>query len=151
MKKISILWFLFIFFVVGIYYWSDSDKSEENLPKAYIAGQAFDLEIASDNQSRRLGLAGRDFLADNQAMLFIFPEKSKPAFWMKGMKFDIDLLWIDNQTIVDYEKNMPAVANDFELRRYYPVLEVDKVMELPAGTIDSLGIKKGDIIKFSPR
>lgn len=148
MKKISILSFLFIFFVVGLYYWTGSDNIKDDRSKADIGGQTFYLDIADNYDSLRQGLSGRESLPRNEAMLFIFLERGQPAFWMKGMKFALDLLWVDGDKIVDYEKNMPVVSNDYELRRYYPVLEADKAIELNAGTIDALGIQKGDIIKF---
>jgi uncharacterized membrane protein (UPF0127 family) len=52
-------------------------------------------EIASDREARRKGLSGRERPAENRGMLFVLDEGEPGAFWMKGMKFPLDLLYFD--------------------------------------------------------
>lgn len=54
-----------------------------------------EILIARDQPARELGLGGRDSLASTTGMLFVFDEPSRQGFWMKDMKFPIDIIWLD--------------------------------------------------------
>ena len=82
-------------------------------------------------------------------MLFIFPDKNIRVFWMKDMNFDIDLLWIDDDKIIGYEKNMLGLIRSDKLPKFTSPQEIDKVLEIKAGLIDILDIKIGDIININ--
>lgn len=114
-----------------------------------IRDYVFQVEIADSDDELREGLSGRQDIGDNQAMLFIFKQKNQQVFWMKGMNFNIDLLWISADIVVGYEKNMlvpdPNTA-DKDLIKYYSDKPVDKVLEMKAGLIDQIGIEVGDRI-----
>ena len=78
-------------------------------------------------------------------MLFVYTNKERFPFWMRNMHFPIDILWIDDRTIVDISKNVPASDKPVnQLPIYHPTTPVDKVLELPAGTVDRVGIVIGD-------
>lgn len=107
------------------------------------------VEVADDSAKRKVGLGGRDSLATDTGMLFVFDSPVKPQFWMKNVKFPLDIIWIKNMTVVDIIRNAavpaPDVADD-ALPRYVPNQEVDMVLEVNAGFVDSKGIKNGDTI-----
>src|SRR6266404_1229193 len=67
------------------------------------------VEIANTDQSREQGLSGRDKLTDSQGMLFDFKNTgvTAPGFWMKDMKFNLDLIWIRENQIVGITPNVP--------------------------------------------
>ena len=50
--------------------------------------------VADTPQERAVGLSGYAGLPENVGMLFVFPEPRQPSFWMKGMEFSLDLVWI---------------------------------------------------------
>jgi uncharacterized protein len=77
-------------------------------------------------------------------MLFEFPEKGKRGFWMKGMKFNLDIVWLDDSKIVHIAKNVSCDSKEIII----PEVEADKVLEINAGMADGLGIKAGDEISF---
>ena len=52
------------------------------------------LSTTPDSQSK--GLAIKDSLNENEGMLFIFESPQKYSFWMKDMKFPIDIIWINS-------------------------------------------------------
>ncbi len=54
-------------------------------------------EIAADRKAREKGLSGRERIAEDQGMLFVLEKGEPGAFWMKGMKFPLDLLYFDRQ------------------------------------------------------
>lgn len=59
-----------------------------------INGQLFKTEIAKTAGEQAKGLGGRPCIKSNQAMLFAFAKPGQYRFWMKDMKFPIDILWI---------------------------------------------------------
>src|SRR5947208_11440214 len=46
---------------------------------------------------RSRGLQGKEGLKKNEGMLFIFEQDGLHRFWMKDMKFPIDIIWIDHR------------------------------------------------------
>ncbi len=120
-------------------------------PQVVIKDKIFDVVVADEPAIQRQGLSGQASLADNQGMLFIYSGAQILTFWMKDMKFNVDLLWLDGDQVVAFEKNMLApeigIADD-QLLRYTSPQAVDKVLEIPSGSIDALGIKAGDKVIF---
>ncbi len=97
------------------------------------------------------GLSGRNSLKDTQGMLFDFTklENKQPAFWMKDMKFSLDILWIQNNAVVGITKNIPAPKNSKDvLPSYYAPGDIDYVIEVNAGWSDAHNIKTGDSVRF---
>ncbi|MGC9603123.1 MAG: DUF192 domain-containing protein [Minisyncoccia bacterium] len=119
-----------------------------------INDQYIVAEIAKDEASRDKGLSGRDSIGLNEGMYFIFDAPGSYGFWMKGMKFPIDIVWISNGKIVGFEDNMqpPADPNasDSTLKNYLPPEPIDRALELHAGRIGLLKAKVGDNVLVKP-
>ncbi len=115
------------------------------IKKIRIGENIFQAEIAATPAKRNQGLSGRENLCENCARLFLFSEKGRQAFWMKEMKFDLDIIWIDSDNVVYIAKN---VSHEKERDLIKPDREADKVLEINAGLADKLGIKIGDKIEF---
>lgn len=116
-----------------------------------ISAKVIKVELADTQEKRKKGLAFRDSLAENEGMLFIFPKSDKYPFWMKGLKFGLDFVWIRDMEVVDILTNIPppqAGQADSSLPIYSSSVEVDKVLELSAGSVEKLNIKVGDIVKI---
>ena len=111
----------------------------------------FFVEIADNDEKRLKGLSHRAKLEKNEGMLFIFPVKTRHSFWMKGMNFPLDFVWIDGDTIADLTENVPhpssGIADD-QLTAFTVQFPVDKVLEINAGMIKSANIKIGDKLFF---
>jgi uncharacterized protein len=108
-----------------------------------IKGHFFTVDIAATGAEKAKGLGERDNMPQNHGMLFPYDHKEQYGFWMKGMRFPIDIIWIEDHTIVDISKNVP-IATSGALPSYYPKKPVNKILELNAGTVDRLGIEIGD-------
>jgi uncharacterized membrane protein (UPF0127 family) len=53
------------------------------------------------------GLSGRDSLSKDNGMIFEFTDSEVHCFWMKDMRFSIDMLWLDEKgTILAKEINV---------------------------------------------
>ncbi len=114
-----------------------------------INGIKLNVEIADTKEKRTKGLSGRDNLASDSGMLFIFPDTSQYSFWMKGLSFPLDFVWIKGDKVVGILENVPPQASgqaDSSLPIYQPNIAVDKVLEVGAGVIRRLDIKVGDSI-----
>lgn len=109
------------------------------------------LDIADTQEERAQGLSGLTELNEDQGMLFVFEERAKRTFWMKGMLIPIDIVWISNGKVIEITENVPPPdpeTPDFELPRYSSSQEVDYVLEVNAGFSERNGIEVGDKIIF---
>ena len=112
-----------------------------------IRNTVFTVDVAITPKEKDVGLGFRKSLAENRGLLFVYTNKERYPFWMRDMRFPIDILWIDDRTIVDISKNVPVSDKPVnQLPIYRPTVPVDKVLELPAGTSDRVGITVGDKI-----
>lgn len=122
-----------------------TDKSQ-----AIIGNTTLNIEIADTPSKRQKGLGGRESLATDSGMLFIFEEPKVYQFWMKGLAFPLDMIWIREGKVVDIIKNaLPPEPNtpDENLPLYIPNQPVDMVLEVNSGFVDTHLIQAGDIIK----
>lgn len=121
-------------------------------PRAYaeVNGQVIFLEVADTDAARAQGLSGRDFLPTDRGMLFLFPNAGRYGFWMKEMRFPIDIVWMRQGTVLGVEADADPQRGipDALLRVYYPPVPADQVLELPGGRAAALGIEPGAIISF---
>lgn len=105
-----------------------------------VKGQAIYAEVVSTEEKRALGLGGRSNLCSSCGMFFEFQAAGKYAFWMKGMRFPLDIVWLRNGEVVYVEKNIkPSFAGMLN-----PNKDADVVLEFNAGSVAKLGIEVGD-------
>ena len=108
-----------------------------------------DVLVADTPQERAAGLSGYAGLPDDAGMLFVFAEPTQPSFWMKGMRFSLDIIWIRDSAVAQIDAAVPPPASDTpdaELPRYQPDEPITHVLELPAGAAARYGITVGDRI-----
>jgi uncharacterized membrane protein (UPF0127 family) len=125
-----------------------SSKSEVKINEITIP-----VEVAKTDVQRRNGLSKRDGLPEGEGMFFEFAQKDvKPPFWMKDMKFAIDILWINDNEIVQIDNDVQppeAGTNDEKLILYIPNQPIDYVLEVAAGFADEHNFQVGDMVKLS--
>lgn len=115
--------------------------------KIKIRGQVLNVELAVNLAEKQKGLGYRNSMPENNGMLFVYDYREKFSFWMKGMRFPLDFVWIDSATVADITTDVP-IAKGYNLQVYSPAVPVDKILELNAGTVKRLGISKGDTVSF---
>ncbi len=113
-----------------------------------IGGFKIKAEIARSNTKREQGLSGREKLKDNEGMLFIFEQEGNYGFWMKGMLFDIDIIFIKDNNIVDIAENMPYPQNDNTIAGVSPKEKANLVLEVNSGFVKRYNIKIGNKVVF---
>ena len=101
------------------------------------------VEVAQTEQDRIAGLSGRQGLASNSGMWFIFPANSEDEFWMQGMQFDLDIVFIGQDmkvlNVAKGDKNNPT-------DRIAPAGPYRYVLEIAAGGAD--GVQAGDVVEY---
>ncbi len=115
-----------------------------------VNGISFQVEVADTASKRSKGLGGRSGLGEKEGMLFVFDNADKHPFWMKGLSFPLDFIWIRDNKVVDTTENIPPQAAgqpDSELPIYSSKVNADRVLEVNAGTVKKFNIKVGDEIK----
>lgn len=113
-----------------------------------LKGQELKVLVAKDPYHQMKGLSGRDSLAPNDAMLFVFALPDRYPFVMRDMKFPLDIVWFANGLVVDIAPRLaPDSAPEAQLTRYIPRLPANVVLELPAGWAEAHGLKIGDELR----
>lgn len=142
-KKILLFSALIVLLIVsGSFFWRDSAISEEK--KIVVGGREFSVEIAADAASRQKGLGGREKLCLECGMLFVFEKIEKHSFWMKDMRFSLDILWIADKKVVFMAENVPLEL----LTKISPLVAADRVLEINAGLCAQYGIKVGTEVSY---
>lgn len=101
----------------------------------------FVVEVADSPLLRQRGLSGRSILPSGHGMLFIFDNPGYHVFWMKEMKFNLDLVWIEGGKVVGVSQAFASSPNAL----YTPPQPARYVLEVNANS----GIKTGEEVKFN--
>lgn len=102
-------------------------------------------EVADDPLERARGLSGREGLAEGEGMLFMFGAPEELTFWMAGMRFPIDIVWINGGRIIGIEENAPPPGNGPAATFSSPG-PAEQVLEVPAGFMKERGIVVGSVV-----
>jgi uncharacterized membrane protein (UPF0127 family) len=118
--------------------------------RAVINDHTIRLELAVTEAEKEKGLGYRDSLSADSGMLFVYDHPDRYEFWMKGMRFPLDFIWINGNKVADLSQNIPQpVTLTAQPVRLAPIVPADKVLEVNAGVIQSLGIRVGDLVQFA--
>ncbi len=105
-------------------------------------------EIADTDAARENGLMFREKLSESQAMLFIFPGEVLASFWLKNVKFPLDIIWLNaDKTIVDIDTNCQPCRENCQ--SYAPRVPAKYTIEVSAGFVEKNKVKAGDKLIFS--
>ncbi len=103
----------------------------------------FSVEVAGDETARAQGLAGRESLSEVRAMLFVLKRNAPTSFWMKGMRFPIDLLFFDKEGVLI--RILPMLQPcDADCPLHSAPADTAYALEVKGGTVGALGIEIGD-------
>ena len=106
-----------------------------------------EIPVTGELMSR--GLSVKDQLRENESMLFVYEEPLRHTFWMKDMKFPIDIIWLDsNGKIVHMEENLMPCTLVLICPSYAPDADSQYVLETTVGFALRHNISLGTNIKF---
>lgn len=131
----------------------DSSSVEVDIPVSPYDGfvsinkTAIPVSIADTDKKRELGLSGTPSLTKGSGKLFIFQHPGEYGFWMKDMKYDLDLVWIDAAfRIVDVTKGVTPASYPNVFYAKEPVLFV---LEVNSGESELLKLTPGTIVSIT--
>ena len=165
-KKKPILWLILIIMLAVFTYLINDHKgikkdgegvrdqnAEEVLsaaayPKTLVSFEDLDISVdawvADTPAARSRGLSVADELQEDQGMLFVFDQSSNWPFWMKNMKFPIDIMWLNkDKEIVFIKQN--AHPDDYS-ESYLPETEALYVFEVVEGFVKKNNLEIGDTL-----
>jgi uncharacterized protein len=113
-------------------------------PKVVIRGQSWEVEYAKTSEEHDRGLGFRKSLAPGHGMLFLFKTDDRYGFWMKGMEFPLDIVFIQDGVVVFVER---AFKPD-DGKVVFPPEPIDTVLEVNANEAQAVQI--GDRVEGLP-
>jgi len=131
----------------------------ERLPEARprvtatVGGIAVEATLARPSAETSLGLGYRDGLEPGTGMLFVYEEPSPRSFWMRGMRFCLDIIWIEGGEVVGAAESAcpePVGTPDSDLPSYLSPEPVRYILEVPAGWMAENGVTAGSPVTFDP-
>lgn len=142
MKKLLLILIpILIIVILGTFFYTLYQFSR---PTAEIKGRKFQLLVAKSDKDKQIGLSKHKSIKDGEAMVFVFDKEGLYSFWMKDMKFPIDIIYINQNKIVTIYKNLPKD----NLTIYSPTQTADKALEINANLSDKYGFNVGDTVSF---
>lgn len=111
-----------------------------------INNRTLSVGLAETPDEQTQGLGGRDSLAPNTGMFFVFNSPGFYGIWMKDMKFPIDIIWFDeNLRVIRSEER---VATSTYPKVFYPQAPARYILETTPGFVDENNIVQGDKATF---
>ncbi len=133
--------FLIIFFINLFFF---HKRGDANFKNAEINGFSFQVEIAQTIQEKTKGLSEREEIQEGQGMFFIFKKAGYHPFYMRNMKFDLDIIWLDeNFKVTEITNNISSNSYPKIFKSLNPI---KYVLEVKAGWSKRHQIKEGDYL-----
>lgn len=155
MKVILGLFALLLAVVFGILFFQGNFKKNipfpfgTKTPTATIQTHTFKLTAAKTPKEQQVGLSEKTSLPQDEGMLFTFGKPDYYSFWMKNVKFPIDIIYINKNRIVTIIDNaQPPKSAEESLPIYKSDGPADTVLEINAGLSKKYGFKKNDEVKI---
>ena len=153
MKKVLVVIVLIIVAAgAGYWYWQSlPDPSIAQMPKvnASINNVPFTLYAPEGTEAQQKGLSVFDKLEANEGMIFLGMPVGVQSFWMKDMRFDIDIIWVnkDNEIVhIVYDATKESYPNQFKNPIDRPSAYV---IEINAGLAEKHGILPGQLVTIN--
>lgn len=153
MKSIIFAFSALVILIVGAtlgvnYIKNGSLFSFEKTARVSIKNTTFTAEIADTAKKQEIGLSEKKSLDTDKAMLFSFGKPDYYRFWMKNMKFPLDIIYIQNNKIVEVFEEAKPPADNGNPEILVPKETADTVLEINAGLSKQNNIKTGDEVKI---
>lgn len=110
------------------------------------------VDLAVTGAQQQLGLGYRNGLDEDHGMLFIGDSPEPKTFWMKGMRFCLDIIWIEDGQIVGAAESVcpdPDGTLDRDRPVYPSGVPVTHVLEMDAGWLHAHGYGAGTPVDLS--
>ena len=102
--------------------------------------------VADTDPLRELGLGDRDSISSDTGMFFTFDHPDIYSFWMKDMRFPIDIIWLDDSFRVIHVEN--SVSPESYPKIFSPTEKSSFVLEVAAGIAKKNNYTEGSTLDF---
>lgn len=124
-------------------------EASDTLKTLYIAGIPVRVGVVETPAARQRGLSGRPSLAPDEGLLFVFDSDGTWAFWMKDMRFSIDMVWIDSAgKVVFIKEHATPESYTTSGESFRPDVPARYVLELPDGFCASHNVRVGSTVSL---
>ncbi len=111
-----------------------------------VRDRTFKLQIADSPEKQQLGLGKRESLRPDDGMVFIYTDEAQRCFWMKDMRFAIDIIWLDKQKEIVHIG--PDIRPETYPKTFCPDKSAQYVVELSSGMAARTGLRAGQPLEF---
>ncbi|MDP2156519.1 MAG: DUF192 domain-containing protein [Nitrospirota bacterium] len=109
-------------------------------------GETFLVEVIKDVQGMRKGLSDRKGMHEDHGMLFVLNASQENAFWMKDMRFPLDIIFIGgNMQIIEILEDLQPCK---QCPVYFPKGQPAFALEINAGLSRKYGLSVGATLVF---
>ena len=115
-------------------------------PQGGGVSQQLDVEVATTDSEKAVGLMFRTQLADTEGMLFPYGRSQDITMWMRNTYISLDMVFIRADGVIH---RVEARTEPLSERIIAAGAQVSAVLELAGGAAERLGIKPGDRIHHS--
>jgi uncharacterized membrane protein (UPF0127 family) len=136
---------LFGLAVVAIAPGAQATGSTTVVLKTATGDHNFNVEVATTNPQRALGLMFRRTMAENAGMLFLYDRPQPASMWMKNTIIPLDMIFIAAGGKVH---RIVSHAEPFSTDAISSEGDVVAVLELNAGQAAKIGLKLGDKVLY---
>ena len=153
MKRIIVLFVVLLILLLGIKLSKDYQE-KGTLPfsskkEVSIKDKTFSVSVAKTQQEKQTGLSKNTSLSETEGMVFPFEKPDYYLFWMRDMKFPIDIIYArDNKIVSIFENIQPPLPENKSPDVIKPDEPANIVVEIHAGLSSKYNFKKGDEIKL---
>jgi len=133
----------------------DLNNGMPSYEEVMLKGKPFKMELALTPEQRAQGLMGRESMADDEGMLFVYPDRDpypkELRFWMKDCLIPIDVIFINRDGEITAIHEMlppPPGTPDKDLPSYSSDGPVQFAIEIRGGLARELGLQVGDVIEL---
>ena len=137
----------FILFFIFSFNCLSHAHSQETLKTVCVKDVCVQAEVVDTDAARQLGLMFRENLPEGRGMLFVFEDEGRYGFWMKNMRFPIDIIWIDKEKrVVDIKPDLYPCPESCEI--FSPRDKALYALEVYAGFARRNKIEIGDKVSI---
>lgn len=118
-------------------------KSDLPVVRLRMAGHEVQIEVAHRLITRTTGLMFRKEMPWDTGMLFVFPDSSPRAFWMKNTYIPLSIAFMNERAEILNILEMPPRTEE----RFFSKGPAKFALEMNAGWFSKNGLKPGDVVE----
>ncbi|MCP4376239.1 MAG: DUF192 domain-containing protein [bacterium] len=117
-------------------------------PQVQIGSMVWNVDLATTNEQRACGMAGRAYLSESVGMLFIYPKAKLRAYCMRGCLIPLDIAFIDSDLRIVKIYTMPTESDHAGNVTYSSILPAQYILEVSAGSFARHDLREGAKVTF---